>query len=230
MFLNPTSGTPAKGSLTTQACIGDYSWGNEKIEYTAGIITYGVTDDIELGWTHNRDRHPKASLNHDWAGPHARFRLLRETRTSPEVSVGGISLRGQLMHQRDDWFLALSKRLSKPTCRRGLRLHLGMKGSSMNGESFRSYFAAKKQPWHRGMSKSHVNVVYGGLEYSLSDAISLITEVSTKGDDHYPKTPWAAGFQYKKPGQNFGCTLSLVQTGYLNTPKVYFGIGINFDG
>jgi len=228
LFLNPSSGTPAKGSITTQACIGDYSWGDTKLSGLGGIVTFGVSDRLEIGWTHYQYTHTSIGQSHAVSGPHARLRLIPETRRTPEVSIGGIVLRGHLLHQRDDWFLAASKRLSPESARHGFRLHLGIRGQTLNGGKIREHYVAAKKPWYKPMAESHTTIGYTGLEYALSQAVSLVGEVSTRGGDVYKKTPWAAGFQYKKPGQNFGCTLSLAQPGYLDNPGVYFGIGINF--
>lgn len=228
LFLNPSSGTPAKGAITTQACIGDYSWGDERLTWTGGIVTYGVSDRLEIGWSHAHDKHPQMDQSHTVTGPHFRLRLLEEKRGRPEVSIGGVSYRGHALHQRDEWFLATSKALSPASAKHGFRLHLGVRGQTQNGGMMRRHFMALKKPWYKPMAENQATVIYTGLEYGLSRAVSLIGEVSTRGGDVYEKTPWAAGFQYKEPGQNFGCTLALAQTGYLNNPGVYFGIGINF--
>ena len=136
MFLNPTSGTLAKGGISAQVFgstikpISDLpTGGQDQFAYYNGLLGYGVTDWLEVGGliqvvdrSNNADQQTVAA-----GGGYARVRVLKDQGFFPEVSVGGMFFEGNEMLDRRTLFTALSKRvdISDTGFFRGFRLHVG---------------------------------------------------------------------------------------------------------
>lgn len=232
MFLNPTSGTMAKGSFTAQAFVtvikplpnkDQFPWYN-------ALTSYGVTDWLEVGaigtLVDRSNRVGTENVNHSAmaGGPFVRLRVLKDEGYMPETSLGFTSLNGDDLVARQTLFLATSKRfaINEQGFFKAFRVHMGGRqywqtpGSDMSFKTWR--FIAQ-----RSASDS---VGYAGGELSLPNNIYLIGETQTmESGGRY--MPWSAGIQARLDN-GFGVSFSVLQPGYTSSLTAYIGIGINF--
>jgi hypothetical protein len=233
MFLNPTSGTLAKGNISAQVFgstikpISDLpTGGQDQFAYYNGLLGYGVTDWFEVGGlmqvvdrSNNADQQSVAA-----GGGYARVRVLKDQGFLPEISVGGMFFEGNEMLDRRTLFTALSKRvdISDTGFLRGFRLHLGgryywQKDSSELG--FKSWRALAQ----RGDSAA---VGYAGAELELPKHLFLVGEIQSRetGDQ---QQPFSFGLQFRHP-EGFGLSVAMLRPGLQEAMTAYIGIGINF--
>jgi hypothetical protein len=233
MFLNPTSGTLARGSISAQAFgstikpLSDLpTGGQDQFGYYNGLLGYGITDWFEVGGliqvvdrSNNADQQTVAA-----GGGYARMRVLKDQGIFPEVSVGGMFFEGNEMLDRRTLFTALSKRvdISDTGVVRGFRLHLGgryywQKDASELG--FKNWRALAQ----RGDSAA---VGYLGAEVELPKHLFLVGEIQSRetGDQ---QQPFSFGLQFRHP-EGFGLSLALLRPGLQQAMTAYIGIGINF--
>jgi hypothetical protein len=233
MFLNPTSGNLAKGSISAQVFgsiikpISDVpTGGQDQFGYYNGLLGYGVNDWIEVGGliqvvdrSNNTDQQSVAA-----GGGYARVRLLKDQGFVPEVSMGGIFFAGNEMLDRRTLFTALSKRvaISDTGFIRGIQFHLGgryywQKEGSQLG--FKNWTALAQ----RGDSAA---VGYLGGELELPKHLYLIGEIQSRetGDQ---QQPFAVGLQFRHP-EGFGLSVAMLRPGLQQAMTAYIGIGINF--
>jgi len=233
MFLNPTSGTLAKGDISAQVFgsiikpISELpSGGQDQFGYYNGLLGYGVTDWLEVGGliqvvdrSNNTDQQTVAA-----GGGYARVRVLKDQGLFPEVSVGGIFFEGNEMLDRRTLFTSLSKRvaISDTGFIRGIRLHLGgryywqKEGSQLD---FKNWTALAQ----RGDSAA---VGYVGGELELPKHLYLVGEIQSRetGDQ---QQPFAVGLQFRHP-EGFGLSVAMLRPGLQEAMTAYIGIGINF--
>lgn len=233
MFLNPTSGTLAKGGIAAQVFgstikpISDLpTGGQDQFAYFNGLLGYGVTDWLEVGGliqvvdrSNSTDQQTVAA-----GGGYARVRLLKDQGFLPEVSVGGMFFEGNEMLDRRTLFTALSKRLaiSDTGFLRGIRLHVGGRyywqkdGSELGFKNWRALA-------QRGDSAA---VGYLGTELELPKYLFLVAEIQSRetGDQ---QQPFAVGLQFRHP-EGFGLSVAMLRPGLQEGMTAYIGIGINF--
>lgn len=233
MFLNPTSGTLAKGGISAQVFgstikpISDPpTGGQDQFAYYNGLLGYGVTDWLEVGGlvqvvdrSNNADQQTVAA-----GGGYARVRVLKDQGFFPEVSVGGMFFEGNEMLDRRTLFTALSKRvaISDTAFFRGFRLHVGGRhywqkdGSELGFKNWRALA-------QRGNSAS---VGYVGAELELPRYLFLVSEIQSRetGDQ---QQPFSVGLQFRHP-EGFGLSVALLRPGLQEAMTAYIGIGINF--
>jgi len=236
MFLNPTSGTMPRGSMTTQLFAttikplpnkDQFAWYN-------AMASYGVRDWLEIGALGQLvDRSNKlfvggTEVNDNQSvmagGAFFRLRALKDEHLTPEVSFGGITLEGNEILRRRTLFLAASKRfvISDTHLLRSVRLHLGGRHFWQREGSQLSF-----QTWtvlaQRG---SEDTVGYAGGELGFPRPMYLVGEVQTK-ETGFRYTPWSAGIQLRHPS-GFGLSVAVLQPGFQSSLTAYIGIGINF--
>ncbi len=238
LFLNPTSGILAEGELIVQYCaaILEDAENNNFIGHNA-ILSYGVTDWLELGgFGVSVDRSklgsggggsatpcgpagggpgpgagaPCPTNNLDAGGPFARIKLVKETASTPEFTVGGISLNGADELTKHTVFVAASKgtRFTNNKFLRSAKLHVGARN-----------FWAKVGP--------DDYVFYVGVDLELRKNIFLVAEISTEYEGAI-EVPWSAGIQVRSD-EGYGFSLGFIQPGTVPDPGVFVGVGINFD-
>nr|MBI3614026.1 hypothetical protein [Nitrospirota bacterium] len=232
MFLNPTSGTMAKGSFTAQAFVtvikplpnkDQFPWYN-------ALASYGVTDWLEVGaigtFVDRSNRVGTENVNHSVmaGGGFVRLRVLKDEGYLPETSLGFTSLNGDDLVARQTLFLATSKRfaINEQGFFKAFRVHMGGRqywqtpGSDMSFKTWR--FIAQRGP--------NDTIGYAGGELSLPNNIYLIGETQTmESGGRY--MPWSAGIQARLDN-GFGLSFSILQPGYSSSVTAYIGIGINF--
>lgn len=234
MFLNPTSGTLQKGDISAQVfgsvlkplSTTPATAGKDQFGYYNGLVSYGVTDWLEVGALGQFvDRSNNANQQSLAAGgAMARVRVLKEQELIPELSVGGMFFEGAEMLDRRTLFLATSKRvdISETGFLRGIRLHLG-------GRHFwqkdRTELAFKG--WTSLQQRGDESTVgYVGGEIELPKHIFLVGEIQSKetGDQ---RVPYSFGIQIRHP-DGLGLSVALLRPGIQEAATAYIGIGINF--
>lgn len=215
MFLNPTSGTMAKGHVTAQYCAIVYQdTAQSSVAGHQSLLALGITDWLEIGGNVLLvdTNFSQTTLN---GGPFVRVRLFKDEQWWPEVSGGGFLREGNVLFQRRTAFLAISKLL-------------GLYNRFLPAIRFHGGF---RQVWEQrqfagGKSESG-QIVYGGAELQLPKHLWLVGEISNK-DVISPRVPYAAGIQFRHP-EGFGFTAAAVQNGFADHLGFYIGIGINFS-
>ncbi|MBI1374696.1 MAG: hypothetical protein GC159_18410 [Phycisphaera sp.] len=229
MFINPTSGTLPKGTVTAQYCAAYLGInGPGEILYHTGMLAYGVTDWLEVGgFVHVRDpeRHAagggpgpgpsSADLNDPfWSGGgFVRARLIKDEEWWPETSVGFITRNGDETLNRHTLFIAASKyfAIDPDGVVKGVRLHGG----------FRRFWQDDDATTGDG------SIFYGGGELELPYDVWFVGEISSR-DSVFPHTPHAFGIQWR-PNPWFGISLAGVQTEGFDHLGIYAGLGISFE-
>jgi len=216
-FINPTSGTMPKGTITAETCVATFDNGSggtfvgNKI-----LVSYAVTDWFELGATSLDIQNDNDSLS---AGPHFRARLLKdEGKAKPEVAVGYYSneanIVGAIPQYKRVGFLAASKGFLEKDegVFRGARVHAGV-----------------RHAWRGGGTGSDTVGYFAG-EVALPFYTYFIGEVSTDEltPATHPRTPFAFGFQVRHP-KGVGFSIAGMQPGFSADIGLYVGIGIGFD-
>lgn len=233
MFLNPTSGTLAKGQVSVQvfgSTIKPISAlpnaGRDQFAYYNGMASYGVTDWLEVGGlaqlldrSNNGDQQSVAA-----GGAFVRARVIKDQGFLPEVSVGGMFFEGNQLLDRRTLFLATSKRvaISETGPIRGLRLHLGGRTFWQNSGS-----GISAPPWVSYRQRGdHSLVGYIGGEIELPKHLYLVGELQSResGDQ---RQPFSLGMQFRHP-EGFGLSVALLRPGLQEGMTAYIGIGINF--
>lgn len=205
LFQNPTSGIVPKGAFTFESCLGFKESAGEHFTAHGTLVTYGVTDWLELSgyllyaYDIGPDNLHTTNLN-------ARARLVRETGVLPEVSLGGMVGFGDDPLTSDNLFLAASKgfSLSSGSAFRTARLHGGV-----------------RQSWPE--AGEEVTIGFVGLEIEALPNVFLVGEVNTKDNI---ETPWSLGMQYKSNA--FGLSASVLQAGNETDPTYFVGIGVSY--
>lgn len=233
MFLNPTSGTLRRGTITAQVfgtVIKPISAlpnvGKDQFGYYNGLASYGVTDWLEVGGlaqladrSNNNDQQSVMA-----GGGFARVRVLKDQGWFPEISFGGMFFEGNEILDRRSLFLATSKRvaISDNGPIRGFRLHLGGRHFWQKDRTeltFRNWQALRQ----RGDEDT---VGYAGGELELPRNLFFVSEIQTKetGDQ---RVPFSVGLQLRHP-DGFGLSVALLRPGLQEGMTAYIGIGINF--
>ena len=160
LFLNPTSGTPAKGQLTPQYCVAiteqDH---NTQVQHTA-MLSYGVTDWLELGVFGRITSLAATDGTVGAAGPLVRVRLLKDEQWWPELAVGALDSEGDGRLTRRTLFTAASKGLALPDSSpiRSVRAHVGV-----------------RQLWQdEKFNAEHVTIGYVGGEIELPAHVFVV--------------------------------------------------------
>jgi hypothetical protein len=231
MFLNPTSGTMPKGSITAQFFMTvvkpvNANTGKDQFAWHNAIASYGVTDWFELGAMGQLVDRSNGQDNQSImaGGPFARVRVLKDQSWWPELSAGAILLEGEYSLRRETLFLAASKRfvLNEAGFFKAVRLHLGGRQFWQDGHDPNPAIWTFLQ-----QRNDSGRVGYAGGEMQFPKHIYLVGEIQTKetGDRYLP---WSAGIQLRHP-DGFGLSLALLQPGFQGSPTAYVGIGINFQ-
>jgi hypothetical protein len=216
-FLNPTSGTLGQGQVTVQYCIllADQEAPNSDITGHGILGSYGVTDWLEVGFFYNVAEVRALDEMISVAGPTVRARLVQETDTLPELSVGGLYFDGDSASDglsRQELYVVASKRfeIDEDGWAQAFRVHGGV-----------------RQTWRHDAPAAPGNGTVGHLagELFMPYGVSLIAEVNTQDDIFGPRTPWALGAQFKPTGGVLGLSFGYLQNGGLNRPALYIGIG-----
>lgn len=216
MFLNPTSGTPAKGQVTAQYCVAILELGNDTVFGQGVLGTIGITDWFEAGvfglLIDDLDKSPTEEFSIGAVQPHVRLRLLKDVGTLPELSVGAMFQEGHRVLERRTIFVAASKGIEfgDQAIVRGVRVHLG----------FRQFWQDSD------VNEANGSIGYIGGEIGLPKYLYLVGEVSNK-DDVFTKRPFSIGLQLRHP-DGFGFSLAMIQPGTADHAGVYVGIGVNF--
>lgn len=221
-ILNPTSGTLGQGQVTLQYCIllADQEAPNPDITGHGILGSYGVTDWLEIGFFYNAAEVRPLDEIIAVAGPTVRVRVLKETDTLPEVSVGGLWFDGDRTSDiltRQEAYVVASKNfvIDEDGWAQAFRVHGGV-----------------RQAWrHDGLAGAEDNgtVAHIAGELYMPYGFSLIAEVNNQDDFFGPRTPYALGAQWKPTDGVLGLSLGHVQDGSLNRPAVYIGIGGVFE-
>ena len=236
MFLNPTSGTMPKGSVTAQffSTVIKPLPNKDQFAWYNALASYGVKDWLEVGALgqlvdrSNRVINAGIAENDNQSvmagGAFFRLRLVKDQNLWPEVSFGGITLEGNEILRRRTLFVAVSKRfvINEEGLVKAFRVHLG-------GRHFwqREGTALSFRTWSFLAQRGDEDTVgYAGGEFELPKNIYFVSEVQTKetGDRYIP---WSAGIQVRHPS-GFGLSLALLQLGFQSSLTAYVGIGINF--
>jgi hypothetical protein len=232
MFLNPTSGTLDEGQLTAQYCLVVDHFNLNSVVGHGLMVTYGVKDWLEVGVFGNVaeiDGFDRRWFNNAVAvvGPIARVRLMKETATMPELSIGGMYLdggsQGDLLY-RAEAFLAASKHweLNPDGFCRSFRLHAGTR-----------YFTRSETPnvFPKSVLGSNDSwLIYGGAEVEFPYNIFLVGEISTNNINYVAtkNLPYGVGFQWRPTGV-LGLSLGYVDPQFTGLHNgLWFGIGLNF--
>lgn len=211
LFINPTSSTLPRGSLTAQYCFLVYDQRDRTVMWHQGMAAYGITDWLEVGAIGVVESFDSSNHTIAAGGPLLRLRVLPEGGLLPELSVGGFLREGNDLLTRRTVFAAASRRfpIADDGIVRALRLHAGV-----------------RQFWQDGrVNEGDASILFVGAELELPNGVFLVGEVSTK-DDVFRRTPFAVGIQVRRG--SFGFTGSVLQTGNQDGIGVYLGIGINF--
>lgn len=217
-FLNPTSGTLAKGQVTLQYCIllADQEAPNSDITGHGVLGSYGVTDWLEVGFFHNAAEVRALNEIISVTGPTVRARVLQETDVLPEVSVGGLWYDGDRTSDglsRQEIYVVASKQfvIDDDGWLQSARVHGGI-----------------RQVWkHDSPAATPDNGTVGHIagELFLPYGFSFIGEVNVQDDTFGPRTPFAYGVQFKPVDGILGLSIAQVQNGGLNRQALYIGIG-----
>jgi len=208
LFMNPTSGTLPAGHLTLQYCLAALRKNDDNTYQHTAMLSYGVTDWLELGLLGRLNDPPSASTTAG-GGPLARVRVLRDAGWAPELSLGGMIRAGNERVDKYTAFIATSKYLPiRPEgVVRGLRVHLGF-----------------RQIWQdAGVNEANASILYGGGELELPFDVYAVAEVSTRSGV-FDKTPYSFGLQWR-PNHVLGLSLAGVQTGGEDRVSLFAGIG-----
>ena len=210
MFINPTSGTLPEGSFTAQYCLLLPNNETDIIGH-GGLISYGVTEWLEIGGLLSFIDDNKNNDLTSAGGPQARVRILKDQGAMPEWSVGGYAIFGDL--ERYNAYTALYKNfvIDPSGMVRSIGLHLGL-----------------RETWIEDSADSQdAPVGYGGLEIELPFRLYLVGEVSTKDKDSGgDKTPYAFGVQWRLGGVNI--STAFANSGAFSEPSFFFGVGSQF--
>lgn len=216
MFLNPTSGTAAKGQLTAQVCALIFEAGGDTRVGYGFLATYGFTDWFEAGvfglLVDDIEPTPTDDFRIGAGQVNFRLRLMRDEGAMPEISVGGMAQEGNDLLARNTIFIAASKGFSfgQDNFIRGVRFHLG----------FRQFWQDSD------VNEANGSIGYVGGELELPLDLYLVGEVSNK-DDVFTRRPYSVGVQWRDP-RGYGFSLALTQPGNADHAAVYAGIGVNF--
>jgi hypothetical protein len=202
LFINPTSGTLPEGAMTLQYCffLPENDWD------TVGhglLFGYGITDWLEVGAIANfidNGADPSA------VGPLVRIRLLKDTATTPEFSIGYYGRYGNDLIKKSGLFAAMFKRIPIGD-ESGFVRSVGLHGGFRN-------------VWE-GKANNSTHRFYGGAEVQLPLRLYMVGEVST--DQNAAKTPYSFGGQWRMGGINI--SVAGIQPGGLSSPGFYFGVG-----
>lgn len=206
MFINPTSATLPAGAFTAQYCffLPDFDF-DDTIGHGI-LISYGVTDWLEIGGLANFLGDAPGGGTDFAAGPMARVRLLKHDGWIPQFSVGGYGKIGAETIEQASAFAALTERFevaAGPV--ESVAFHAGVRETwTDDDDSFRGYF---------------------GLEIQLPARFYIVGEIATESsiDDDIP---WAAGIQWRAGGVNISS--AAVEHGDGGDVGFFFGIGTQF--
>lgn len=221
-FLNPTSGTLAQGQVTLQYCIlvADQQAPNSDITGHGILGSYGVTDWLEVGFFHNAAEVRALDEIISVTGPTVRARVLKETDTMPEISIGGLWYDGDATSDglsRQEVYVVASKKfvIDEDGWAQAFRVHGGV-----------------RQAWKHDSPAGvpgNGTVAHIGGELQLPYGFSLIADVNTQDDVFGPRTPFAYGVQFRPVGGVLGLSIAQVQNGGVNRQALYIGIGGAFE-
>jgi hypothetical protein len=215
MYLNPTSGTLAAGKLTTQYCVAmlkqDSAAGTRTENQHTAMITYGVTDWLELGALGRVSDLDNQNQTISAGGPVGRVRVFKDEGIWPEFSIGGMLREGNERLTKRTVFVTGSKKMDlENIIVHSLRLHAG----------FRQFWQDSS------VNVGDASIFYLGGEVEFSKNVFLVSEVSTK-DDVFKHVPFSAGFQIRSPdGKAFD--VAVVQSGNEDEISLFIGVGIDF--
>jgi hypothetical protein len=216
LTINPTSGTAAEGSFSTQYCALIQEAGGDQVVGHGFLATYGVTDWLEVGayalLVTDLNSSPNTRFNIGTGQGNVRLRLLKDEGWIPELSIGGNARVGNDILERHTVWVAASKGFMFDTDLpvKGIRFHVG----------FRQFWQDSDFNEETG------SIGFIGGELVLPLNLYLVAEVSNRGDV-FAKTPYSVGVQWRDP-RGYGFTLSAVQPGGADHTAVYVGIGVNF--
>jgi len=211
MFINPTSGTSPKGTVTAQTCVAVVEPKGGGTAVGNGILaTYAVKDWLEVGAVTTDIQNDGHGLS---VGPHVRARLLKDEPGSirPEAAVGYYSTEGRVGNR--SVFAAFSKGRrfgadkERPILRSG-RLHAGV-----------------RQTWRDAGADDVVG--YFGAEVGLPAHTYLVGEIQTD-ETAAAHTKFGFGLQARHPS-GIGVTIGGFQPGGSSDIALYIGIGIGFS-
>lgn len=212
MFINPTSGTLAKGKFTLQYCLFFPNRDTDVVGHGA-LLGFGVTDWLEVGAVASFADRNAAFDDEEFAiGPQVRVRLLRDKEWWPEISVGSYSRWGSHALNKVGAYVALSKRfmIDEDGFFRSVAVHSGYRHAWFDNDA----------------AVGDTYAYYGGLEVELPYRLYLIGEISSKDNRVSRKVPFAVGIQCRLPG--VALTFAGIQSGTTDRVGLYSGIGISF--
>jgi hypothetical protein len=213
IFLNPTSGTLRQGQLTLQYCVSFEDASVAELVKHTEMIAYGMTDWLEVGAI-GRVNDEANAPNTAAFGPLFRIRVLKESGSWPELSIGGVFQEGNENITRQTMFIAVSKAVPADPdgVFRGFRLHGG----------FRQFW--QDVPVDAPQPSKSASLGYIGGEIEFPQYLYLVAEISN--NDSFPHIPFAVGLQWRHP-KGYGLSLAGLQTGAKE--ELFVGIGIPFQ-
>ncbi len=215
MYLNPTSGTLAKGQFTAQFFSSGLEDNFNNTGYYNALLSYGVTDWFEVGavgYVRDLDRNivvlnasSEPVLQPDGhstaaAWPMARILILKDEQWWPEFSIGGYASIGHDSLDKATIFGAAYKRfvIQPKGFLRSIGFHTGVRQLWQDSDA--------------SAQRSAVDLVgYFGGEIELPNHLYLVSEVGTKEDDAR-FVPFSVGAQLRLP-QGYGLSLAALQPG-----------------
>ena len=209
LFLNPTADVPPKGQLTAglivlEQRIPSTPGLHEFPVWVSGSLDYGVTPDVEIGFTSLGITDFETSF-----GGSFKYRILRESAKYPAVAAGfGITGYGGSDSQLG--FVALRKQVSQ-SASHPVVAHLGLQYISMLA----------------GL-EYHQFLPYGGVEVGLARRWTFIGEVRPRGKgDFKTSTGVSVAYDYGHGGR---LVLTYSNTGQSTQSRFGFGVGYGIGG
>ena len=203
LFINPTSGTLAKGQVLSQFCVYTFELGGTTLSAWNAIGAYGITDWLEVGGLLVDVRNDGRDFV---GGPWVVARVLEE-RAWPELSVGAIFREGEDSLRRRTVFAVASK------------------GFALGGDVSLRPLAGVRQLWETNDFDD--TLFYAGAELGLPAHLYVVGEVTSEPEG-VDELPFSVGLQLRHPA---GAAFSLGYVrafGVEDDPGLFVGIGINW--
>jgi hypothetical protein len=204
LFLYPTADVPPEGQLTPAILvlpqrIPSTPGLHENPTWVSGSLDYGVTKDIEVGFTSLGITDFDTSF-----GGYFKYRFMQETAKLPAVAAG-FAITGSGGSDTSEGFVAVRKQLTKGD-RHPVIGHVGLQYISMLAGLDYDQF-----------------LPYGGVEYGLAPRLRLIGELRPRGKgDFKTSTALSVAYKYGKGGL---LVLTYANTGQSTQSKFGFGVG-----
>jgi len=204
LFLNPSASLPPRDQLTPSVLVLPQKHPSDATRtWISGTLDYGLTDDIEVGFTYLEVTNWKDTGSF---GGFGKFRLLKESKTRPAVAVGATQLAFGDFDTRTI-FVAGRKEVYSIQGRHPVILHGG-------GQYFDRLDGIKRQSLRP----------FGGVEIGLDSHFSFVGEARAKmtGD---VETPWGLTVLYR-PNDQWRFAVTWSNNGQSTDPRFGFGAGL----